>query len=291
MKFYIHAVGGLGDHFHEYFGGHWRHLDFSYLKAIKIKHPDCYVKVISHSACKKAVKEYFSFEPDIDDLHIMDWISPNKKVFEKEKEEAGPDFIKLSDYAIENKIEKVTPDKVYMTKEEEAFIEYIKSKGAFITFHPFAGEPERIVFKEEEYVKLIKNIRKETGLNVVVLGASNIKRENIRGREIKNKEDIRIEHDGIFNLVNKTNIRISCGLILKSSCLIANHSSLSCFLTQGYKPLIMMLAKNSWMARNKRVNKNFLTGDHIDLIPITNKQESMRKIIISAKNIIERNNT
>jgi len=289
MKFYIHAVGGLGDHFHEYFGGHWRHLDFSYLKAIKIKHPDCYVKVISHSACKEAVREYFKFEPDIDELHVMDWVDPNKKVFKKEKEEAGPGFIKLSDYAIENNIEKVIPDKVYMRPEEEEFVEFIRREGEFITVHPFAGEPGRIVFKEEEYINLISRLRKKLGVNIVVLGASNIKREKIKGKEIKNEEKINISSDGIFNLVNKINIRVACGLIMKSSCLVANHSSLACFLTQGHRPLVIMLPKHSWMTKHNRVNKNFLTEDNISLIPVIKKKEAMHQIVDTTKEIIERN--
>lgn len=274
-KYYIHAIGGTGDHLTQYFGGHSRHRDFGYLWAIKDIEPNCYVKAIFHPAFPDSVINFFEFEPRIDEVVLLPWKNPNARC-RYEQEEAGSEYIKLSKYAEENNISKITPDKIYTTEEDDRIVNDIKNKGDYIVFHPFASGEGRIVLSETQYKEAMKKIVIETGMNVVIIGASS----NKRGLK-KIKESIDIEEDKIINMVNKTNMRTASSLVWNSKVLVANNSAFGCLLCQGHRPLVMLTRDGLYNSVANGMRRNFVTNEHVDLVNVTIENNPIRRITTS----------
>lgn len=266
MKYYIHMTGGIGDHFVAYFGANKNQHDFQitgleYLVSIKTLFPKSEIKLISHCKAGKSIVTLFERHPFIDKLEILSPLRRNEQCLELYKETKG--FKSLFEYGVIRSLEKKSQPKIFLTKEEENFIRNLGRE--YITIHPYAAAKERIMFSPNEYESLINEI--STFCPVVILGAENKNYYKYKSRK------------NVINLTNKTNLRTSAQIVLNSKLLIANNSSMSCVLSGGQKPQILLSYTKGIKILEDLISRRWSKGKSVFIIGTEDREESIDKII------------
>ena len=200
QKYAILCMGALGDiilHYYKIQGV------FGRIKSFKRDNPRSKFKVICCSS-NQNTHELFQKNPHISEVHHVPWALQSKGIKERNQQFKklfkGWDCINTN-----NKLsgaEFVAPQ-VYLSKEEEAFVKSIQTKGKYILIHPFTSDFRKPI--EEEYAHVIDTLIDELNYNVVVVGGSYNK--SFQHVEPLHVETFNYIRDGLYNLVNKTNIR------------------------------------------------------------------------------------
>ena len=239
-NYFIHLSGGLGDILQGYLTKPIRKglcSGFGYLKQIKNQEPDCKVKLIIHPI-QEIAKQLFETHPLIDEITQLGWHNPCH-VCGRMQQEAGQGYIGLGQHGKDNGWTHRPWKKIFLTDKDKETTEQIINDGPYVAIHPFAGDNPRTTVPINQWPSIIDNIIKHTGYNVVVLGASHVRKYNPK-RLMPRDEKFVYQRDKLFNLVNKVNIRCSVELAQKSSTLIATNSALLCAASTGNTPLIAL---------------------------------------------------
>jgi len=225
-KVYIHDGGGSGDipanQFRCYKG--WGHVEM-----FKKKFPDSKIRVIITSCSKEGAK-YIKHNPYIDEILELPWINPNRPWKEVGKHTAG--YKPLSQVVKElmpGVKGKIPP--VYLSSSDKIIVDNVTKKGKYAFIHPFAGTSERMPFPVKEYPKLIDRLIDELKYNVVVMGGTYIQLANQGKKDTVRKEELDYERPGLFNLIDKANMRIGVYLALHADRWIGTWS---CYVWPGY---------------------------------------------------------
>lgn len=215
---YVTLGGGLGDVFYVYSRGE---NGWGYIKSLKQVFPAIHVKALCSTHNPQTI-EFIKYNPYIDEYHEFGWVNDAKPLFEKNSNGSR----RLNRQSKLIKELTFSKPKVHMTEEDNIIVNDIISAGDYVMIHPFAGEPGRKCLPTEEYIPLIDSIIEEKNLNVVVTGGT-YKRKNFRLSEDKD-EVFEYEREGLFNLVGKSNARVSFVLASRQKHFIGNWSAYSC---------------------------------------------------------------
>jgi len=260
-KYYIHLSGGVGDCLFPYFVGKQLRLStcggMGFLYKTK---PEDKIKIIAHPSQAGSIKEFFKFDPRINEIQELLWHNPNLKCQKESQESQG--YIKLNRYGKENKWIRKPNKKIYTNQEDDRSIEEITNKGPFILLHPFAGEKIRIPFSDKTYPELIDKINNKLNCNVVMVGSSHYRGVH-KGKEIVEK--CSYESDRFINLINNTNLRVSAKLIQLAKAIVITHSVMFPISAHGDTPGVVIIKDKRWekfaveKIRNAFVKKDKMT--------------------------------
>lgn len=203
-KIYLTFGGGLGDVLYTYLGGknYW-----GYLASFKKEYPKTKVKVLSSTHNPQTV-ELIKYNPYIDSVKEFGWVNNSKEIFDNN----ANGYVRANHRMFAN-LEFKNPI-IYINEEDAQNIKNIQEQGPYIFIHPFAGLKDREPIKTDKYFKIIDYLIDDLNMRVVVVGASH-NRKNLKSIW-KMKEEFNYKRAGLFNLVNKTNIRVTAKLAEKA---------------------------------------------------------------------------
>jgi hypothetical protein len=242
QKVYLTLGGGLGDVFCSYFRGEngWK-----WLQPWKERYPHTKVSVLS-ATHNPQTAELLKYNPYIDHFKEFGWVNDGRPLWKKNA--AGAAQLK-NQKAITAKLKGKNPT-LYISNEDKEVVDEIQQAGRFIFLHPFAGLKDREALKPQEYFSLVDRIIDNKKYNVVVIGATH-KRTNHK-ESFKMIEEFNYERPGLFNLVNKTNARISMKLAQLADSFIGCWSAYSCaFWIQKKKSTVIIKSKASGNIQKK----------------------------------------
>ncbi len=214
-KIYFRLGGGFGDVIRHYFRGehHW-----NWLKPLKEAYPGLKIKAIccSHN---DEVLEFLKYNPFLDSVENHGWSLHGHY----ERYENGYTWIQK--HAAQRLLRGLNPEnlKLYLSGQDRKEInKIVRQPGPYVAIHPFSGLGPRTVLPPEEYPKLIDELIDEHGFRVVVLGGNHIR----YGQKTKKpyEEIFDYQRDGLYNMVNQTNGRVSVELARKCSRFIGTWS-------------------------------------------------------------------
>jgi len=267
-KYFIHLSGGLGDHLLSYFGGKKIRRGpcggFGFLEQLKKEQPDSKIKLIAHPTQMGTIKHFFKFHPHISEIKEYKWCNPCHKCKNEDQESQG--YIKLDNYGVKKKWKRHPNHKIFTSKEDQIEINNITKEGSFILVHPFAGEKYRMPIEIENYNNLINRLVDEFNCNLVVVGATH-KRETARIQNIQ--EDFKSNNKKVFNLVNKSNMRISAKLTQLAKANVVTHSVMFCAASHGLVPTLIV--SNFMNHVRQRINVSYINKEKVDILPINKK--------------------
>lgn len=227
-KVYFRLGGGFGDTIRWYFRGegYW-----NYLKPLKEKYPNIKTKVIS--CCHNSqVLDMIEYNPYLDFIENYGWTPDGR--YEKYKKDYT--WIQKTPELLRD-LEPSRP-KLYLAAEDHKIVDPILSAGPYVTIHPFAGLPDRIVFPVNQYPRLIDELIDQHGYNVVVLGSDHAR---INEKTLQHyPETFMYQRKGLFNLVNQTNGRVSVQLVRKCARFIGTWSCYVCAAWVSNKHSVMI---------------------------------------------------
>lgn len=253
MNTFIWAHGGFGDVAWSYlFNENWGRLTEFKKQNIENK-----IKAIIISYNTQSL-ELIRFNPYIDEIEFR---SPNW-----EQRDLNMSIIKIAkQYAYGykqctevdgfNKLRKSQPYVYLNPYTEETTVNNIICKGPFIIIHPFASDESRQIKNDSAFKEIINYIRHELKYNVVIFGNTH---QKIIGKDKKiNKENLSIEGNKIFNLIDKTTSRVSLRLLQNS---IGCIGTWSCWTTLSWglqKPTILITDEKNKKGINFVVNGKY----------------------------------
>jgi hypothetical protein len=225
-KVYIHDGGGAGDipanQLRCYKG--WGHVE-----SFKKKFPRSEIMAVITS-CSIEGARYIKYNPYIDEIKELPWVNPHRPWGGLKEHIVGYTHITEA-------VKKLLPGQsavippTYLSPDDKTIVQKVTSAGKYVFIHPFAGTKERMVLPIEEHPKLIDMLIDEFGYNVVVVGGTYTQLANQGRPNVICKEELEYERKGLFNLVNKSNMRIGIHL--------ARHAALwlgtwSCYVWPGF---------------------------------------------------------
>lgn len=237
-KVYVRLYAGMGDFFKRYF----LHCSWQCLDDLKAKHPDVEIHALLASQTLPAL-ELVDYHPHIDKV-VAPGLHP-RQVKSMGPEKFMGDHIMLSNRMANQFDLKVPP--IYLSEDDEKFVDSISKDKKFIVIHPFAGDrfglDTRTPLKPHEYVPIVKALI-ETGHNVVMLGSS-WPRVDERGTRII-KEDFPWRINGLINLIDKTNVRTGVELVKRASGFVGTASSFMCAAWSMGNKRSVILTSQRW---------------------------------------------
>lgn len=244
-KVYLTLGGGLGDVFCSYFRGE---NGWGYLDSFKKNYPDTEVKVLS-SSHNPQTEELVKYNPHISSFQEFGWTLDGTSLW---AQHAGA-ATHLAKHEAVGQLER-KPQLLYISEGDNKVIQSIYQSGKFIFLHPFAGLKDREALTTEEYFPLVDKLIDHYGYNVVVIGATH-KRRNLN-QSFQMVEEFNYDRPGLFNLVNKTNARISWRLAELADSFIGCWSAYSCaFWIMKKKTTVILKEQNA-----KTLRKKFASG-------------------------------
>ncbi len=162
------------------------------------------------------------------------------------------------------------PTKVYLSDSDKEILDNVTQAGPYIAIHPFAGCPSRITLPPKEYYKLIDTLIDEHGYNVAVLGGNHARIGQDGGNHYS--ETFTYQRDGLYNLVNQTNGRVSVKLVESSSKFIGCWSCYSS-AAWGFDKHFVIVTNLSRKKDLEKISKNE-----------NRRQGDCRGVYIDAKN-------
>lgn len=215
-KLYIHDGGGVGDILRCQLQ---RKKGWGFIEPLKQKFPDVKIRAIITS-CNPQAYELIRYHPYIDEKIKLQWKHPHRKW--PDRKEYAED---LGYKAIVEVAEELLPEceqapipPIYLSDEDRAVVKEIQNAGDYVFVHPFSGEKWRIGLPLEEYPALVDKLIDELGLNVVVVGGT-YNKDYPSGHPKSQKlidEKFDYYRNGLFNLVNQSNVRVCAQLARKS---------------------------------------------------------------------------
>jgi len=242
QKVYLTLGGGLGDVFCSYFRGEngWK-----WLQPLKEKYPHVHVSVLS-ATHNPQTAELLKYNPYIDSFKEFGWVNDGRSIWEKNANGAVP---LIKQQKLTEILQGKNP-KLYIGEEDKPIVHEIYNAGKFIFIHPFAGLKDREALATEEYYSIIDYLIDNKGYNVVVIGATH-NRTNFN-QSFSMIEEFNYERSGLFNLVNKTNARISMRLAQLADSFIGCWSAFACaFWIQKKKTTVVIKSKTAPNVRKK----------------------------------------
>jgi len=228
---YVTLGGGLGDVYYVYMKGE---NGWGYIKSLKEKYPNTEVKALCSTHNPQTV-EFIKYNPYIDSVKDYGWVLDGNEIWNK----FNNGSVRLKNqYNLINKLKFQKPA-VYLNKNDSNIVNNIINSGKYILMHPFAGEPHRIAMPSKEYVPLIDQLIDQLKYNVVIIG-STYTRTNRFFKEPK-AEEFNYERDGVFNLIGKTNSRVSAVLTKHQHHFIGCWSAYSCASWLNGKPTTVII--------------------------------------------------
>lgn len=225
-KVYIHDGGGSGD----VAANQLRcRKGWGYVELFKKKFPDSKIMAIITSCSIQGAK-YIKHNPHIDEIKELPWANPNRPWKDLSKHTAGYRYI-------EEAVKELLPNQppvippVYLSPNDKDIVQRITEAGNYIFIHPFAGTKERMALPIKEYPKLIDTLIDKFGYNVVVVGGTYIQLANQGQGDILCKEELEYNREGLFNLVNKSNMRIGIHLAQRATLWLGTWS---CYVWPGF---------------------------------------------------------
>lgn len=225
-KVYIHDGGGAGDipaNQLRCFKG-WGHVE-----AFKKKFPNSKIRAIITSCSVEGAK-YIKYNPYIDEIKELPWVNPHRPWPGLDEHIIGYKPLHQAAKELMPGIPGQIPP-VYLSPSDKIIVDNVTKQGKFAFIHPFAGTSERMVFPVEKYPELIDRLIDEMGYNVVAMGGTYKQLANQGRKDIIRKEELAYERPGLFNLVNKANMRIGIYLALHAERWIGTWS---CYVWPGF---------------------------------------------------------
>jgi ADP-heptose:LPS heptosyltransferase len=254
-KLYIHDGGGVGDIIKHYVQGT---RGWGLLKPLKEKYPDVEIKAML-TCINPQAQELIKYHPSISLIEPYLWSHPARSPLRRLIEEKKGDYVSLLEAT--KMLEGLEPTKpeVYLNAEDQEVVSSIISQGKYIFIHPFSGEPWRAAFSMEQYPALIDRLIDDAGYNVVIVGGS-YKKNWVKSAFMK--EEFSYERPGLFNLVNKTNVRQCVTLSRSSAGFVGTWSCHLCaILDTSIRTIVVFpnshkkkkfgLAEDNWVCRIK----------------------------------------
>jgi len=216
----IVCYGALGDTILHYYR---KGSVFGYIKAFKEKYPGRTIKVVCCSS-NAQTSELFKENPYIDEVVHAPWATT--------KQRQRNDNIKKALHGYTNfEIGRPLPGagwqepQIYLDTKDKAFVDKIIQQGKYILVHPFASYPG-VPLQAEEYPELIDTMIDELGYNVVVVGATY--KRVFQEADLHKEEVFNYERKKLFNLVNKTNVRVAVRLARNAHGYLGTWSAFYC---------------------------------------------------------------
>lgn len=205
MKYAILSLGALGDTICHYY----RHNSiFGQIPSFKKNNKQSLIKVICCSSNQETV-ELFKFNPYIDQVEHVPWalnsVGIKERNLEFKKHLEGWHCLNVRDKLPKAKF---APPNMFLEAEEKVQVKSIIAQGKYILIHPFASYITKV--REDRYKYIIDTMIDDLNYNVVVVGGSH--NRSFQQQEVLHKEHFKYERDGLYNLVNKTNVRVAVSL-------------------------------------------------------------------------------
>jgi hypothetical protein len=206
-KIYVPTGGGLGDIVRCYLRDepYW-----GYMQSLKRKYPHIIIKVVSTSH-NPEVREFFKYVPFIYDTIELGWMLDGRAVAAA----AVPGFTHINSVPGLRGMTHIPP-KIYISPEDQQQYDKIVNKGKYVFCHPFGI---RAVMPMDEFKFMFDELIDKHGYNVVVIGATHnrVSRQGAVGPHdpgglLNVIEELDYERPGLFNLVNKSNVRLAMKL-------------------------------------------------------------------------------
>lgn len=261
-KIAIVCYGALGDTILHYYR---KDGIFGQISSYRKKYPDVQVKVVCCSS-NLQTHELFKENPNICEVqhvpHALQGVGTKERNRQLQEAVAGWKSFRPTDKLPGA---NYSEPKMYLNSEDKALVGSIQRKGRYILIHPFTSFTTKIV--EEEYARIIDAIIDELGYNVVVVGGTY--RKSFQEAEIRHEEIFDYKRDGLFNLVNETNVRVAVRLAKKAYGYLGTWSAFYCasFLCPA-SPIV------------------FCTADKLSTVDLVNKRRfgkaKYKKIVVPA---------
>lgn len=225
-KVYIHDGGGAGD----IPANQLRCLKgWGYVELFKKEFPDSEIMAVITS-CNAQGAEYIKHNPYIDTIKELPWVNPNRPWADAKKHTVGYEPIGQAVKRLLPNAKPVIPP-VYLSSNDKNIVKKVREAGRYIFLHPFAGAKNRMVLPIEEYPRLIDRFIDEFGCNVVVVGGTHMRLANQGKPDTLCKEELEYERDRLFNLVNRSNMRIGIYLARRAAFWMGTWS---CYVWPGF---------------------------------------------------------
>lgn len=209
---FIPVSGGLGDVVRCYLRD--TH-EWGYIPDIKRIFPYVTIKILS-SCHNPAVEEFFKYNPHIDSFKEFGWIVDGWQLFNKYK----GSHISLQDIIKRYKKSRVklkwTQPFYYTCQEDiEEVNEITQDTNGIIIMHPFTI---RKALPIEDFCHMADRLIDEFGYTVIFLGGTHNRFHNVNlqgkwTQGIDVVEELNYERPGLYNLLNKSNIRVAYKLV------------------------------------------------------------------------------
>jgi len=173
-------------------------------------------------------------------------------------------------------IHKRSPNTIesFLSASDKQYINSLDLK-KFIMIHPFSGNPSLRVVEVEEYVPLIDILIDELKYQVVVVGATNIKRETIY-----NEEHFNYNRPGLVNLVNNKQTSIGCCAYLSqkakifigtrscffNSAMAGQANKIILLISEKQEKRFVSLTKRRWFNYRQPIVIPVSLGENLDMI-------------------------
>lgn len=289
-KLYIHDGGGVGDVLRCQLQGK---KGWGYIEPLKEKYPEVFIRAIITS-CNPQAFELIKHHPFIDEKIKLQWKHPHQKWPDRHKYAEDLGFVRLTcDTGRElfPGLKKAPIPPLYLSDKDQGVVKEIQATGDYVFVHPFSGVPWRIGLLSGQYPVLIDRLIDELGLNVVVVGGT-YKKDYPKGHAQSQQlieEVFEYERDGLFNLVNKSNVRVCAQLARDSKYAITTWScyarsawhgsttAVTLYSGHPYNPPVERLAKHGKLIKipqdpNKRKMFSFYTNQVFDWIRQNNER-------------------
>jgi len=175
---------------------------------------------------------------------------------------------------------------IYLSPDEEKEFSEL-SASPYVVIHPFAGSKTRMPIEPLEYKYLIDKIIKTQGKKVIVIGGT-FERDN-RLRKIKRKQKEEVfpyKRKGLYNLTNKTSLRLATKLAVSSDCFLGNWSAYLCATWERKTHAIAFLRKGHCNTLSK--GKAFSRKWHKDCHAVDSTNNTPREAFDIAIKILEK---
>jgi ADP-heptose:LPS heptosyltransferase len=223
-KVYIHDGGGVGDIIRNHLT---KKRGWGYIEALKKKYPNIELRVFI-TCCNPQGMEFVKYNPYIDLLEQHPWTHPHMPWPKEVELTRGYRPIEKVAKELLPGMKPIIPP-VYLSEEDKKVVQEIKSQGKYVFIHPYSGESFRVVFPPKEYPALIDRLIDDLDYNVVIVGGSYLREKP--GRSWSKKEEFKYERSGLFNLVNKSNVRVCAKLARDAYGWIGTFS---CYARSGW---------------------------------------------------------
>jgi len=251
-KIYLQTGGGLGDIVRCYLKDepYWGVLEW-----IKKQKPSTDIMVVSTSH-NPNTKDFFKYNPFVDRMEELGWVVDGRPL----AREAARGYTSIEQIYPGMKPRYQKPE-IYLGPEDLETYNRIKAAGKYVFMHPFAY---RSILPLEDFVHAIDRIIDESDLNVVVVGATHerVARPNAvypgdPGGKLLVTEELNYERPRLFNLTNKSNVRVAMRLCQESyrfmghcSCynIVAWIEGIKSFVFSppGERQLLTTLRSHAW---------------------------------------------